>query len=93
MTHKVRKVKRDGIDIWKFTCTECGVEGEIDDDQYNGRVSILCDCGFHETINLSETSPEEKKELKEINDDAMKSSDSIRNMTKISWELRHQVYC
>ena len=38
----------------KFHCPGCGVWGWIDDDQFNGRVSIWCECPFHETVNLSE---------------------------------------
>ena len=48
----------DGKPIIKFRCPGCGGWGSIDDDQYNGRVSIQCtECEFHETINLAE--PEE----------------------------------
>ena len=35
-----------------FRCPDCGESGLIDDDQVNGRVSILCEsplCNFHET--------------------------------------------
>lgn len=49
----VKQVLRDGKYIYKFKCHSCGNWGEIDNDQYNGKVSILCICGFHETINLN----------------------------------------
>lgn len=44
-----RIVLRDCKPTWILTCPKCGVRGEIDDDQLHGRVSTLCDCGFHET--------------------------------------------
>ena len=52
MENKVKEVVLDGEKTKKFCCPNCGVWGYIDDDQFFGRVSILCDCGFHETINL-----------------------------------------
>lgn len=50
---RVILVWQDGKPIKKFHCPGCKVWGEIDNDQLHGRVSIQCDCGFHETINLS----------------------------------------
>ena len=38
--------------VTKFKCPDCKVWGDIDDDQFKGKVSILCDCGFHETIDF-----------------------------------------
>ncbi len=38
---------------WHLGCPVCHRTGLIDEDQYFGRVSIQCECGFHETINLS----------------------------------------
>lgn len=36
-------------DYW-FRCPDCGEMGAIDDDQAEGRVSIVCpSCPFHET--------------------------------------------
>ena len=32
-----------------FQCPECQVKGSIDQDQAEGRVSIVCECGMHET--------------------------------------------
>ena len=47
-------VKRDGD--WDnyalFRCPWCGDLGNIDKDQYEGKVSIQCDCGFHVTLDL-----------------------------------------
>lgn len=43
---------RDGVEILKLQCPDCGVNGRIDQDQFHGTVSIQCDCGFHETVNL-----------------------------------------
>ncbi len=44
---------RDGEVLHKLVCPDCGVKGDLDDDQFNGRVSILCDCGFHKTVDLN----------------------------------------
>ena len=59
MTYKIKKVnvveKDETKDAWKFLCPGCETWGYVDDDQLNARVSIQCDCGFHETINLKET--------------------------------------
>lgn len=46
------KTIRDGKPIIKMECPDCKEWGSLDEDQYNGRVSILCDCGFHETIDF-----------------------------------------
>lgn len=38
-----------------FRCPTCGVVGEIDEDQYRGRVSIECpECTYHETMDWSQ---------------------------------------
>lgn len=50
---ELKKVNRDGIPILKVFCPECHTWADIDDDQYHGRVSILCDCGFHTTCDFS----------------------------------------
>jgi hypothetical protein len=50
---EIKIVLRDGIFVKKVRCPQCGVWRDIDDDQYFGRVSMLCDCDWHETINLS----------------------------------------
>jgi len=49
----IKNVMLDGKKTRKLCCPKCGVWGYIDDDQFFGRVSILCKCGFHETRNLS----------------------------------------
>lgn len=52
---RTRTVTRDGLGIYEAECPRCGVWGEVDDDQWNGRVSIDCPtegCPFHETIDL-----------------------------------------
>lgn len=36
-----------------FRCPGCGLVGEIDEDQFHGRVSIVCPCGYHETRDWS----------------------------------------
>lgn len=50
---KVKKVILDFKETYKFMCPTCKVWGYLDDDQYNGRVSIQCECGYHETLNLA----------------------------------------
>ncbi len=44
-------VRRDDEMVWKFMCPGCGLVGEVDLDQVQGRVSIDCpNCPFHETL-------------------------------------------
>jgi len=54
MIYELKRVNRDGKFVIKLKCPRCEVYGEIDDDQYHGRISIQCtdECGFHETINF-----------------------------------------
>ena len=50
---ETRKNIDHGKEIIKFKCPICGIWGTIDEDQFNGRISIDCpNCEFHETINL-----------------------------------------
>ena len=49
---KIKRVTLDGKEQRKFNCPGCDVWGYVDDDQLHGMVSILCDCGFHETLDL-----------------------------------------
>jgi len=58
---KVKEVILDDKLVRKVCCPGCGVWGIIDDDQFHGRVSILCECGFHETTNLAELFPKVPK--------------------------------
>jgi hypothetical protein len=51
--YDLRLVTLDGEKAWKLRCPSCGDEKYLDDDQFHGRVSVLCDCGFHETVNFS----------------------------------------
>jgi len=53
----LRSVVRDGARILKMHCPSCDQWKDIDPDQFYGRVSILCDCGFHETINMEPHEP------------------------------------
>lgn len=58
--NKIDLVKEAVLDdklVRKVCCPGCGAWGVIDDDQFFGRVSILCGCGFYETINLAELWP------------------------------------
>lgn len=34
-------------------CPKCTQLGVLDEEQYHGKVSILCECGYHETHDLS----------------------------------------
>ena len=43
----------DGVTAYRAICPGCGINAILDDDQYHGRVSIQCDCGYHETHDLS----------------------------------------
>jgi len=50
---RVRLVRRDGELVRNFKCPGCGQWGDVDDDQWHGRVSIECpDCSFHETRDI-----------------------------------------
>ena len=51
--YKLKRVIRDGKKIWTLECPKCKIFGSIDDDQFNGRISTLCNCGFHKTVNFS----------------------------------------
>lgn len=33
-------------------CPACGRKGWIDRERYEGKVSIVCECGWHETHDL-----------------------------------------
>ena len=45
---------KDGLDGGHLLrCPRCRKWGLLDDDQWNGKVSVLCDCGFHQTMNLA----------------------------------------
>jgi len=53
--YNLKKVIRDGKEIWLLQCPACKQWASIDDDQFNGRVSTQCECGgFHETVNFNE---------------------------------------
>ena len=53
IAYKFRKVIRDGKEIIKLECPGCKIWGAIDNDQFNGRVSVFCECGFHKTVDFS----------------------------------------
>ncbi len=40
--------------IKQARCPQCGIWADLDEDQYHGRVSMLCECGYHETYNFQE---------------------------------------
>ncbi len=51
----IRLVSLDGVLTHKVKCPSCETWGYADDDQFFGRVSLLCgECGWHETHDLSE---------------------------------------
>lgn len=52
MDKVIKEVLLDNKLVKKFKCPDCRVWGYIDKDQYEGKVSIQCDCGFHKTLNL-----------------------------------------
>lgn len=48
------------LSVLKAQCPCCGQWADIDEDQFHGRVSMLCataGCSFHETHDLSGTEP------------------------------------
>lgn len=52
--YRLKQGRRDGRSAIKFKCPGCGIWGNIDSDQYHGRISIRCtECDFHKTINLA----------------------------------------
>ena len=53
MSEKLKLVVLDGEKAWKLQCPQCGVWGYLDDDQFHGRISTQCDCGYHETVDWS----------------------------------------
>lgn len=52
MKYNLKKVILDGKETYKLQCPKCKQWGYLDDDQFNGRISTQCGCGFHETINF-----------------------------------------
>lgn len=51
---ETRWVSLNGEAVIQARCPGCGQWGEIDGEQYIGRVSIDCpDCEYHETHDLS----------------------------------------
>lgn len=48
----LKLTKRDGVPVVKLQCPKCEVWGDIDQDQIEGKISLLCECGFHETENI-----------------------------------------
>jgi hypothetical protein len=46
---RFRRVLRDGADLWLWECPRCTTWGQLDEDQMAGRVSVLHECGYHET--------------------------------------------
>ncbi len=52
---RLKSVRRDGGIVWKFRCPDCHQWGDIDDDQFRGRVSIDhtdTGCTFHQAYDL-----------------------------------------
>ena len=50
---KIKHTQLDGKPAIKFQCPNCNVWAYLDDDQYNGRVSVDCsNCDYHETHNF-----------------------------------------
>lgn len=57
----ISKNVSEGEVIYKFRCSGCKGIGAIDDDQIHGRVSIQCECGYHETVDWYEKFRMDKK--------------------------------
>ena len=76
---EVKEAMLDGHLVRKVCCPKCGVWGIIDDDQFHGRVSILCECGFHETVNLAELWPKLPAPFIEFTKLTIKSDGTSRN--------------
>lgn len=54
--YELKRVVLDGQPTMKLKCPACGALGYLDDDQFNGRVSVQCPtegCLFHETVDFS----------------------------------------
>ena len=54
---RFRAVVSDGVIGWLFECPGCGTWAHLDDDQWNGRVSVDhaadgCSGRYHETHNF-----------------------------------------
>lgn len=60
MEYNLRQASVDDEPCWRLVCPGCGGFGSLDDDQFHGRVSVQCDCGFHETVNFAELVEKEK---------------------------------
>ena len=50
MDYELKQVILDDKPVYKLKCPKCNVWGYLDDDQFNGRVSILCECRGKEWI-------------------------------------------
>ena len=55
---RFNRVRRDGAEVWLFECPGCSQWATLDDDQFNGRVSVDhaadgCAGGYHETHNYA----------------------------------------
>ena len=49
----VMLIKLDGEEAIKVKCPRCNTWGLVDADQVHGRVSMECECGFHETHDIN----------------------------------------
>lgn len=56
MTRPETRIRnREGNEVRQAKCPGCGMWGDVDDDQWHGRVSLDCpECPYHETHNLNE---------------------------------------
>ena len=59
MSDTLKQVKLDGKLVWKLKCPDCKIWGHIDDGQFHGRVSCLCNCGYHKTVDWSKMAKKE----------------------------------
>lgn len=58
-----RPVQRDGEELHELQCPRCGVWGQLDRDQLEGRVSAACvtpACTFHVTAQFADFTEDEE---------------------------------
>jgi hypothetical protein len=49
--------KKSALVALAFECPQCKGHGEIDNEQAEGKVSIICECGWHGYCNLGGANP------------------------------------
>lgn len=59
MSDRLKRVVRDGQEVWKLRCPGCDQWADLDDDQFHGRVSVDHSIAFT-------TTGDEQAELREM---------------------------